>query len=210
MVYEASELLVSQLVKLFFSPSRGLSVAAKKLAPYGRVDYFTRMSGADLAIRLRLSWPWRAMWAPWPNGRIAVNQAPGQAPLPVVAWPWNLLAHFVCAFHFEHEWSHSQALAATARQTAKVTGTNTGVGLYFNYAFTLVWLGTASGGTWPSAVMRRGPPGLEVSPMGSWRSCGLMPPWCLVRRLAKRLAGRHSPAGRLAFIPRWANAPLQT
>ena len=58
---------------------------------------------------------------------------------------WSLglaafLAHLVCAFHFEHGWSHAKALAATAAQTAEVTGIETGFGLYLNYAFALAWL----------------------------------------------------------------------
>lgn len=50
------------------------------------------------------------------------------------------LAHVVCAFHFQHHWSHAQALLDTARQTAAVTGWNWGGGLYVNYAFSLVWI----------------------------------------------------------------------
>ena len=58
---------------------------------------------------------------------------------------WSLglvafLAHLVCAFHFEHGWSHAKALAATVKQTAERTRTESGVGIYLNYAFTLVWL----------------------------------------------------------------------
>jgi hypothetical protein len=51
-----------------------------------------------------------------------------------------LLAHLACAFHFAHGWSHTRALAATAAQTAEVTGIGTGVGLYLNYALAVVWL----------------------------------------------------------------------
>jgi len=50
------------------------------------------------------------------------------------------LAHLASAFHFEHAWSHARALAATAAQTAEVTGVETGCGLYLNYAFALAWL----------------------------------------------------------------------
>src|SRR6266849_9648535 len=50
------------------------------------------------------------------------------------------LAHIVCAFHFYHDWSHSHAYAATARDTAAEFGLDWGGGLYFNYAFTLVWI----------------------------------------------------------------------
>ena len=113
----------------------------KKLAPLGRVYYFTRMSGADWAIRLTAfaafagylgalaKWPGRCQPSAWPSA--------------LSLWLFGLvafLAHFICAFHFEYDWSHSQALIATAKQTAEVTGVNTGVGLYFNYAFALLWL----------------------------------------------------------------------
>jgi hypothetical protein len=49
-------------------------------------------------------------------------------------------AHVVCAFHFYHHWSHAAAYEATARDTARLFGWNWGGGLYFNYAFTIVWL----------------------------------------------------------------------
>jgi hypothetical protein len=51
------------------------------------------------------------------------------------------LLHVVCAFHFYHQWSHAVAYADTARQTAEFSGWNSGVGLYVNYLFTVVWLG---------------------------------------------------------------------
>ena len=50
------------------------------------------------------------------------------------------LAHVACAFQFYHHWSHSAAYADTARQTAELTGWNSGAGLYINYLFALVWL----------------------------------------------------------------------
>ena len=147
------------------------------------------MSGADLAIRLTAFHGLGVLCGrlgKWPIAEPGAGQAPSacgrlalESSWPTSSAPFTLSTDGATA-----------TLAATARQTAKVTGTNTGVGLYLNYAFTLVWLGTASGGTWLSAVMRRGPSGLEVSPMGSWRSCGLMPLWCSVRRLANRLAGQ--------------------
>ncbi len=52
------------------------------------------------------------------------------------------LAHIVAAFQFHHHWSHSAAYADTARQTAELTGWNSGFGLYINYLFAAVWLGT--------------------------------------------------------------------
>jgi hypothetical protein len=49
------------------------------------------------------------------------------------------LLHVVCAFQFVHHWSHTEAYAATARQTAEVVGIDWGGGLYLNYFFTLLW-----------------------------------------------------------------------
>ena len=51
------------------------------------------------------------------------------------------LVHVACAFHFHHHWSHAEALAETARQTAELVGWDWSGGLFFNYAFTLLWLG---------------------------------------------------------------------
>jgi hypothetical protein len=50
------------------------------------------------------------------------------------------LAHVLFAFHFYHDWSHAAAYEATARDTAAVFGLDWGGGLYFNYAFTLIWI----------------------------------------------------------------------
>jgi len=73
-------------------------------------------------------------------------------------WAWTLgclfyLAHVAAAFHFYHHWSHAAAYQHTARRTAEVMGLDWGGGLYWNYAFTLVWLGdviwTWFGLRWP-------------------------------------------------------------
>jgi hypothetical protein len=53
----------------------------------------------------------------------------------------TFLGHVACAFHFYHHWSHSAAHAETARQSAELTGWNSGDGLYVNYFFALVWTG---------------------------------------------------------------------
>ncbi len=50
------------------------------------------------------------------------------------------LLHVACAFEYYHHWSHAEAYAFTAEQTAAVVGLDWGGGLYVNYAFTLVWL----------------------------------------------------------------------
>ncbi|MCG8461445.1 MAG: hypothetical protein MI919_34620 [Holophagales bacterium] len=49
------------------------------------------------------------------------------------------LVHVAAAFHVYHGWSHARALAETARQTAELTGTESGLGLWANYFFTLFW-----------------------------------------------------------------------
>lgn len=50
------------------------------------------------------------------------------------------LLHVVMAFHFEHHWNHTAALDATAKRTAEMTGWNSGIGLYVNELFLLLWL----------------------------------------------------------------------
>jgi hypothetical protein len=64
---------------------------------------------------------------------------------PAARITWTLggafyLAHVAAAFQFHHHWSHLAAYQETARQTAEVFGANWGGGLYFNYAFTLIWI----------------------------------------------------------------------
>ena len=61
----------------------------------------------------------------------------------LVAWSFGAVAfltHTLFAFHFFYNWSHTIALAETARQTKDLTGFDSGSGLYLNYAFGLVWL----------------------------------------------------------------------
>ncbi len=50
-----------------------------------------------------------------------------------------LVAHFVCAFHFFHDWSHAAAYLETARQTDEVFRINWGGGLFINYALLSIW-----------------------------------------------------------------------
>lgn len=49
------------------------------------------------------------------------------------------LAHVVAAFQLVHGWSHAAAWEETARQTFERTGWRSGVGVWVNYAFTLLW-----------------------------------------------------------------------
>ena len=48
--------------------------------------------------------------------------------------------HFLAAFHWHHEWSHTRAIEFTARQTAEVYGLDWGGGLWVNYVFLGAWL----------------------------------------------------------------------
>jgi hypothetical protein len=50
------------------------------------------------------------------------------------------LLHMITAFAFFHNFSHTEAYEATARQTRQLMGVNYGGGLYWNYAFTAVWI----------------------------------------------------------------------
>ncbi|MBS1828119.1 MAG: hypothetical protein JST93_22610 [Acidobacteria bacterium] len=51
------------------------------------------------------------------------------------------LLHMVTAFAFFHNFSHREAYEATARQTQAMLGVYYGGGLYWNYVFTVVWMG---------------------------------------------------------------------
>ncbi|MBI2688847.1 MAG: hypothetical protein HYX27_21295 [Acidobacteria bacterium] len=53
----------------------------------------------------------------------------------------SYLAHVAAAFQWVYGWSHAIAVRETARQTRELFGLDWGVGIWFNYAFTLVWLG---------------------------------------------------------------------
>lgn len=70
-----------------------------------------------------------------------------------------LIVHVGAAFHFEYGWSHSAAFDHTAQQTARVTGINWGGGLYFNYAFLILWLVDVAilwlSASKPSTILRR-------------------------------------------------------
>ncbi len=60
-------------------------------------------------------------------------------------WLWTFgfglyALHVMCAFTYFHDWSHASAYRHTAEQTARITGLDWGVGLYVNYAFSLLWM----------------------------------------------------------------------
>ena len=60
----------------------------------------------------------------------------------------SLLAHVASAFHFYHGWSEESAYRETARQTAEVTGIDSGGGIYINYAVVLFWVIDVLGWWW--------------------------------------------------------------
>ena len=68
------------------------------------------------------------------------------------------LAHVAAAFDAHHGWSHAAAYAYTAAQTDALLGFDWGGGLWFNYAFTLIWVSEA---IWwqalPESYARRSP-----------------------------------------------------
>jgi len=133
------------LVKRFFSPVKGLIGRPQKNLASGRpLIYAQDVDGGDWAIRLTafLAFAGYVLALASCRGRERRDTPSG------TAW-WALglaalLVHMACAFHFSHGWSHARALAATASQTAELTGIDTGVGLYLNYAFAVVWLADAT------------------------------------------------------------------
>ena len=64
-------------------------------------------------------------------------------------WAWTigcalLWAHVSLAMHVVYHWDHGLMVRETARQTAELTGINRGGGVYFNYAFMLIWAADAA------------------------------------------------------------------
>ena len=54
------------------------------------------------------------------------------------------VAHSTAAFAVFHGWSHDRAMTSTAQLTAAVTGLEWGGGLFFNYAFLIIWVADAA------------------------------------------------------------------
>jgi hypothetical protein len=72
----------------------------------------------------------------------AIQRVPQRAEVLISAAGWLLLvAHVMCAFHYEHHWSHAEAYAHTAQRTADTVGWNWGGGVYANYATVALWGG---------------------------------------------------------------------
>ena len=51
------------------------------------------------------------------------------------------VVHVAAAFQYDYRWSHAVAYAETARQTEALVGIGSGVGIFVNYLFTLIWIG---------------------------------------------------------------------
>ena len=85
----------------------------------------------------------------------APSRHDSRALAPRIIWTLGcglLLVHVVCAFHFYHGWSHAAAWEKTASETDKLLGIRFGDGIYFSYAFTLLWLlDVAAMWLWPRA-----------------------------------------------------------
>ncbi len=59
----------------------------------------------------------------WARGRTTWDSAARTAWTIAVV---SLIAHFICAYQFYHDWSHDSAYRDTARQTDEVVGLNLG------------------------------------------------------------------------------------
>jgi hypothetical protein len=53
------------------------------------------------------------------------------------------IVHVAAAFHYVHNWSHQAAIRTTAAETRQLLGVAFGEGLWFSYAFVLLWLADA-------------------------------------------------------------------
>lgn len=73
----------------------------------------------------------------------AKDAAPEKRPrLALACWTAACLLlwiHVGCAFQYFHDWSQSEAVAHTKRQTAAVVGIAFGAGVYVNYVVLAVW-----------------------------------------------------------------------
>lgn len=79
-----------------------------------------------------------ACWALVMAGRCRGREMPGALPI----WFVGLgayVAHVIAAFEFHYHWSHLFALAETGRQTAALTGVDSGAGLWLNYLLGAIW-----------------------------------------------------------------------
>jgi hypothetical protein len=62
----------------------------------------------------------------------------------ILRWMWTIsfvffIVHLVAAFQFYHGWSHQIAFDDTAEQTRDMIGVAFGHGIFFSYAFAVLW-----------------------------------------------------------------------
>lgn len=60
-------------------------------------------------------------------------------------WFWTIgcvlyLLHVIAAFHFLHGWSHAAAFEHVRRRTLHDIGWDSGIGIYINEGFTILWV----------------------------------------------------------------------
>jgi hypothetical protein len=60
-------------------------------------------------------------------------------------WTWTIgcgiyLIHVLIAFHLLHAWSHTAAYEHVMKRTQEMIGIASGIGLYVNYAFGVLWI----------------------------------------------------------------------
>jgi hypothetical protein len=98
------------------------------------------MSTAEWLTRIT-AWLAFAMWS------VVVVQSPFRGGRAVsLLWLGGSVAMFVhvsLAFQYYHQWSHTDAVVETARQTKVLTGINWGGGVWLNYLFSIVWMSDA-------------------------------------------------------------------
>lgn len=80
-------------------------------------------------------------------GRLCVDAigSPDTNSLRIARWLWTCgcaiyFVHVAAAFHWMHQWSHASAYEHVLTRTTEMTGFTSGIGLYVNYAFGVLWL----------------------------------------------------------------------
>lgn len=99
-----------------------------------------------LVLRLSI-WLALVLWLAGPASALVGRSSPGWQRAARTLWTLGFAAyavHVATAFHVVHDWSHAAAYAATARDTAAVTGVESGFGLWLNYLFTALWAADAA------------------------------------------------------------------
>lgn len=89
--------------------------------------YVLAVSGQLLALARYPSWAASERW--WSGTRLLWTAACA-----------IFLLHLASAMHFYHGWSNQAAVEDTARQTAALFGWRFGEGIYFSYAFAVIWI----------------------------------------------------------------------